>query len=155
MKPHHEIFKMFAKQVSPLGFTQLKTTWWERRKDLILQKIHIHKFSFTTSFRVHAALHLVGFGKDVDWLNGMSSHDGWYEKKIMGLPISRYDFKYTESSASWPHAADNLFEFTKEVLVPWFERWSDFDRLKSAADSPLDGEQKAFLAQSENISKIN
>jgi hypothetical protein len=146
MKPHHEIFKLFTKQVERLGFSKLKTSWWERRGDVLLQKIHIHKFTFTTNFRVHAAVHLVGFEKDLCWLNGMHSHDGWFEKQVMGLPIGRYNFDYGESPASWQPAADNLFMFTKDVLVPWFEKWSDIERLTSDANSPLNGDQKASLA---------
>ena len=146
MKPHQEIFKLFTKQIATLGFSKLKTNWWERRSDVILQKIHIHKFTFTTSFRVHAAIHLVGFEKDISELNGMHSQDGWFEKRVMGLPVGRYSFDYGESSASWQPAADNLFAFTKDVLLPWFNKWSDIERLTSEPDSPLNEGHKAFLA---------
>ncbi len=147
MKPHQSIFKLYSEQVTSLGFTRLKTVWWERKADVIIQKIHIHKFSFTTSFRVHAAIHLEGFDEDVHWLNGMHSHDGWYETRVLGLPLRRYSFDYTESSSSWQPCADSLFEFTRDVLVPWFEKWADISTLKTHRDSPLHETQKSFLAR--------
>ena len=149
MKPHHSIFKLYTERVASLGFGRLKTAWWERKAGILLQRIHIHKFTFTTSFRVHAAIHLDGFGGDVDWLNGMSSHDGWYERRLLGLPVSRYTFDYTESSSSWQPSADNLFEFTRDVLVPWFERWSEVSVLQARSDSPLHETQKSYLAGAE------
>jgi hypothetical protein len=147
VKPHHSIFKIYSDQVSALGFSRLKTAWWERRQDLILQKIHIHKFTFTTSFRVHAAIHLDGFNEDVHWLNGMSSYDGWFERGILRLPVQRYTFDYSESSSSWVACAESLLDFTREILVPWFDQWPDTSSLQADPDSPLHDEQRAFLAR--------
>lgn len=162
VKPHLSIYKMFTERVSSLGFARLKTAWWERRRDLVLQKIHLHKFSYTTSFRVHAAVHVLGYDEDVHWLNGMCSHDGWFEKRPMRMPFRRhdldaseqYDFDYTEESSSWRRSADSLFDFTKEVLIPWFDRWPDISRLLSDSASPLRDGQRAFLRR-EMSSKSN
>jgi hypothetical protein len=133
--------------VASLGFVRLKTAWWERKEGMLLQMIHIHKFTFTTSFRVHAANHLEGFDEDVHWLNGMSSHDGWYERHILGLPVRLYTFDYTESSSSWQPSADILFEFTRDILIPWIEKWSDVSVLQTRSDSPLNETQKSYLAR--------
>lgn len=153
MKPHLVIYRMFTKQVADLGFTRERTAWWKRSAGALVQGIHLHKFSFTTSFRVHSAIHLAGFdAPDAPWLNGLSSYDGWYEvgdprvlRRTEAPAARRYSFDYTEASASWQPCADELFEFTRDVLVPWFERWADVDRLMTGTHSPLTRAQRAFL----------
>ncbi len=146
MKPHHAIFKLYTIKVAQLGFTRLRTSWWERQQRVLFQRIHIHKFTFTTSFRVHAALHLVGFEEDGVWLNGLSSHDGWFEQPRSGVPARRYSFDFTESSSSWEPCADELFAFTSDILLPWFDRWSDISALQLEPSSPLHERQRAYLA---------
>jgi uncharacterized protein DUF4304 len=152
VKPHLTIYRMFTKKVSDLGFTQKKTAWWQRQRGLLLQGIHLHKFSYTTSFRVHAAIHLAEFEPDAPWLNGLSSYDGWYEEGDASVlrrsnpPVAqRYSFDFTESSGSWQPCADELFAFTRDVLIPWFDRWADMERLLSDPHSPLTHDQKMIL----------
>ncbi len=146
MKPHHVIFKAYTAKVAQLGFARLRTAWWERKRGVLFQRIHIHKFTFTTSFRVHAAVHLVGFEEDAVWLNGLSSHDGWFEQRRLGIAIRRYCFDFTESSSSWEPCADELFHFTGDILVPWFEKWEDTSVLQTDPKSPLHERQRAYLA---------
>jgi hypothetical protein len=146
MKPHHAIFKLYTANVASLGFTRLRTAWWERRNGVLLQRIHIHKFTGNTFFRVHAAVHLVGFEEDAVWLNGLSSHDGSFEQRRLGIPIRRYSFKFTESSSSWEPCADELFRFTRDIVIPWFEKWEDISVLQTDPESPLHERQRAYLA---------
>lgn len=146
MKPHLSIYKMYSEQVLLLGFSRLSTAWWQRKKGLILQKIYIHKFSVTTNFRVHAAIHLVGFDQDAHWLNGIYSHDGGFDRHVPEFPFRRYNFNFAESQNTWQSSADNLLEFTKDILIPWFDKWSDINLLQKDPNSPLNDEQKRFLA---------
>jgi hypothetical protein len=144
---------MFTDKVAELGFTRERTAWWKRRRGAVIQGIHLHKFSFTTSLRVHAAIHLAGFdAPDAPWLNGMSSYDGWYEEgdtrvlRRTNSPVARrYSFDYTESSGSWQPCAAELFAFTRDILISWFDRWGDMERLLKDANSPLTHDQKMFL----------
>ncbi len=146
MKPHLSIFKIYSEQILPLGFLRSSTAWWQRKKGLIFQKIHIHKFSFTTNFRVYAAIHLVGFDQDTHWLNGIHSNDGGFERRVLGFPFRRYNFGFVESQDTWQSSADNLLDFTKDILIPWFDKWSDINSLQKDPNSPLNDEQKRFLA---------
>jgi hypothetical protein len=155
VKPHLTIYRMFTAKVADLGFAQKKTGWWQRSRAPLLQSIHIHKFSFTTSFRVHAAIHLEEFELDAPWLNGMSSYDGWYEdgdvrilRRTDAPVVRRYSFDYTESSGSWQPCGDELFAFARDVLIPWLDRWTDMDRLLNDPHSPLTHEQKTLLNRS-------
>ena len=136
MKPHHTIFRHYTAKVESLGFTRLGTAWWERTHGALLQRIHIHKFTFTTSFRVHAPIHLIGFEQDVHWLNGMSSQDGYFEHRVLGLPVRRYSFRFTESSSTWEPCADSLVRFTRDILIPWFDKWTDISALRTATCFP-------------------
>lgn len=145
---------MFTDEVSDLGFTRDRTSWWKRTSGILVQAIHIHKFSFTTSFRVHSAIYLADFdAPDAPWLNGLSSYDGWYETARPSGPFRRsdaplarrYSFEYTESPGSWQPCADELFAYTRDILVPWFESWSHMDRLRYDAHSPLTRDQMTFL----------
>jgi hypothetical protein len=154
MKPHLTIYRMFTEAIADLGFARERTAWWKRTSGALVQGIHLHKFSFTTSFRVHSAIHLADFdAPGAPWLNGMSSYDGWYESPRPSGPFRRsdpplahrYSFDYTESSGSWQPCADELFAFTRDILVPWFERWADTDRLLNETHSPLTHDQRAFL----------
>jgi hypothetical protein len=145
LKPHLVILKSFTEQLAPVGFSRLKTSWWERKSGLFYQRIHVHKFTFTTSFRVHAALHLAGLDEEAVSLNGIYSCDGWFERRILGLPVGRHSFDYTESPDTWQRSADTLFLFARDVLLPWFDEWSDAARLQEKPDSPLNEQQKNFL----------
>jgi hypothetical protein len=154
VKPHLAIYRMFTDKVDDLGFKRDRTSWWKRKSGALIQGIHLHKFSFTTSFRVHAAIHLADFdAPDAPWLNGMSSYDGWYEAPRPSGPfqrseppvVRRYSFDYTESSGSWQPCADELFAFARDILIPWFDRWADVGRLLKDAHSPLTDDQRAFL----------
>lgn len=154
MKPHHAIYRMFTTEVAELGFARDRTAWWKRTSGALVQGIHLHKFSFTTSFRVHSAIHLAEFdAPDAPWLNGMSSYDGWYESPRPSGPFRRdepplarrYSFDYTKAPGTWQPVADELFAFTRDVLVPWFERWTDMKRLLTETNSPLTHGQRAFL----------
>jgi hypothetical protein len=90
----------------------------------------------------------VGFDKDVHWLNGICSHDGWFERRILGFPVLRYNFRYTESQSSWRSNADNLLKSSKDILISWFEKCSDIGLLKEDPNSPLDNDQQAVFANS-------
>ena len=154
MKPHLAIYRMFTAKVAELGFAHSRTAWWQRQHDFLLQGIHLHKFSFTASFRVHAAIHLAEVERDSPSLNGMYSYDGWYEAgdrsvlRRANRPLARrYTFDFTESAASWQPCADELFAYTRDVLIPWFDRWASIERLLTDSHSPLTATQRTLLTR--------
>ena len=146
MKPQHAILKSYATKVAHLGFHRLRSTWWERTRGVLFQRIHIHKFSFTTGFRVHTALHVAGFEEDAVWLNGLSAEGSGVIGPGSVRPIRAYSFQFTESSSSWETCSEELFAFTREVAVPWFDKWSDISVLQTDPNSPLHERQRAYLA---------
>jgi hypothetical protein len=155
MKPQDAIFKFYTTKVAQLGFARLRIAWWERQKGVLLQRIHIHKFTSGTSFRVHGAVHLRDFEEGAVSLNGFDSYDGWFEQRSPSFKRwespdiggRKFSFRFTQSSVSWQHCADELFSFTRDVLVPWFANWEDENRLVHDDASPLSPDQKAVLGE--------
>jgi hypothetical protein len=131
---------MYTERVVDLGYSSRKSSWWQRQHLLIWQRIHIHKFTYGNSFRVHAAIHLVGFDP-IGWLNGIHSYSGWYESP----DTRRYTFSFTESSSSWQPCVDDLYDYTRDVLIPWFDQWTEMERLINDRKSPLTEEQKLYI----------
>lgn len=146
MKPHHAIFKLYTEKISPLGFTRLRTAWWQRQRGVLFQRIHIHKYTFTSGFRVHTALHVVGFEEDAVWLNGLLADGSGVIGAGSEQPIRVYSFRFTESSSSWQLCAEELFDFTRDILIPWFDKWTDISTLQTDPNSPLHERQRAYLA---------
>jgi hypothetical protein len=146
MKPQHAILRSYTIKVAQLGFSRLRSTWWQRTRGVLLERVHIHKLSFTTGFRVHTALHVVGFGEDAVWLNGLLADDSGTIGPGAERPMLAYSFRFNESSSSWDTCAEELFAFTREVAVPWFDKWSDISLLQTDANSPLHERQRAYLA---------
>jgi hypothetical protein len=146
MKPHHAIFGLYTEKVASLGFSRLRTAWWERRRGVLFERIHIHKYTFTTGLRVHTALHVIGFEEDAAWLNGLSADRSGVVGPGSESPIRAYSFRFTESSSSWGPCAEELFDFTREVAIRWFDKWTDISVIQRDPKSPLHKRQRAYLA---------
>jgi hypothetical protein len=147
MKPHLQVFKILTERLKPLGFTKRGTSWWQRQSDLVWQRIHIHKFTFTENFRVHAAIHVFGSEDRAPSLNGIHSHDGWHEKKFVGVPVKRYDFAFQDNPESIRKSANELGDYIEDFVIPWFEKWKDEQLLLTDNKSPLHEQQKEFLRE--------
>ena len=48
-----KVIRLLAKKLKPLGFQRTKPTFFTRRAQYGLEFVHVHKFSFEASFRVH------------------------------------------------------------------------------------------------------
>jgi hypothetical protein len=147
MKPHQRVFALLTKELKPLGFERRRTSWWQTRHGRTWHRIHIHKFTFTDSFRVHAAIHVTDLEDDAGSLNGPHSHDGWFEVRKLGFPIQCYDFGFRDSPESIAHCVQQLRGYIERCVLPWFEQWHDEDRLISHKNSPLRENARSWLRQ--------
>jgi hypothetical protein len=147
VKAYQQIFKSLTKRLAPLGFERRGSSWWQRRNGYLWQRIHIHKFSYTESFRVHAAVHVTGLEDEAVWLNGMTSHDGWFEENGV-----RYNFDFVEAAESLERTVNELSVFVEHCVVPWFSKWTDAKTLIESAQSPLTEEAKVYLKKRPNQS---
>jgi uncharacterized protein DUF4304 len=137
-----------TKSLKPLGFKRRKTSWWQIRSGRLWHRLHIHKFSHGNSFRVHAAIHACDFEDDAPWLNGPSSHDGWYEIKISDSTSRRFIFRFQNTPEDLKRCADELRDYIKICVLPWFNKWENENALLTESGSPLTAEAKEFFRNS-------
>ena len=145
MTPHQQVFKLLTNRLRPLGFERRRSTWWQIRDGRLWLRIHIHKFTFANSFRVHTALHVAGFEDEAVFFNGPTSHDGWFEERKFGFPVRRYDFNFQDNPESLTKCADELGDYVTRCVMPWFKKWSFEQKLLTASDSPLRDDTKECL----------
>lgn len=137
--------KEFTKGLSKLGFARSGTTFWIREREHIVQGIHIHLFTFDTTFRVHLFIHVKGV-KDEQGLNGISSYDGWYSASRGWLRKPRkYVFRFNRMDASVAKCASELLAYCQDIAEPWFSDNCDLARLLKDKDSPLSEDGKRAL----------
>src|ERR1700741_4015599 len=65
----------FSKRVAQHGFRRTKTTFWSRGRPGFIQFVHVHLFTFDSSFRAHLGIRLLNDPFDAAALNGPSSHE--------------------------------------------------------------------------------
>ena len=147
MKLHLQVFKCLSERLKPFSFTKRSTSWWQRKHNLIWQRIHIHKFTFANSFRVHSTIHVAGVEDEAVSLTGMHSNDGWFVRRRMGIPVRRYNFNFTDSTQSVTECGAELGDYIEECVIPWFDEWADEEVLVSNRKSPLHEPQKRFLSE--------
>jgi hypothetical protein len=148
MKAYEQVFSLLTKRLASLGFERRGSSWLQIQRGRIWRRIHIHKFRAGDYFRVHAALHAVGFEDEAPWLNGPMSHDGWFEEAKGGM--RRYDFSFEDTAESLSACADELRAYIEDCVMPWFDSWGEERELLEAPNSPLTAEAKAFLRKEPN-----
>jgi hypothetical protein len=146
---HEIIYRILDQELAGYGFARGERGWFRTRGPL-LQQIHLHKFTFTTAFRVHSAIHPAVGDHESSGLNGPCSHDGWAVRTLFGidlLPIRRYSFDYQENDESMRRCAMEITAYVRDVILPWFARWEDLRALLASTKSPLNDEEKAALKE--------
>ncbi len=124
--------------LSSVGFHRLRSTSWVRETEHLIQRIHLHLFTFDSSFRVHLSIHVRSFSEEESVLNGIQSFDGWYEHPKTGLRKPRkYVFRFNRLDESVEKCALELFAYCQDVAEPWFQEHGDPHQLLSRSDSPL------------------
>ncbi len=54
-----KVLRRVAKSLAALGFKRTKTTFFGRRGDFVIEFIHVHKFSFDHSYRIHLGIRVL------------------------------------------------------------------------------------------------
>jgi hypothetical protein len=104
-------------------FVRGKTSYWSRLDGPVIEFIHLHLFSYSTSFRVEPGIRVLNDSFDAIALNGPVSQDS--------------HARFGTSEASVAACAESIVSYVADVAEPWFERWRDRSILGSAPDSPL------------------
>lgn len=128
-----KVLKRFESRLKPLGFKRTKPSFFVRPGKHILEFVHVHKFSFAPSLRVHFGARVRSDDFSGSHLNGPCS-DGIAEP---GNPDRRRDdFDYTTSEESWEQCAEAMLQCVLEEGSRWFAALEDHGVLLSAS-SPL------------------
>ena len=137
-----KILRKLAKLLAPAGFSRSKPTFFTRVNMPIIEFIHLHKFTFDSSFRVHLGIRVINDPFVAVALNGPDSDS--YRGSI-GSASARYDFQYGEEEQSLDSCARCVAKFSIDIAEPWFDSCRDFGALISGPESPLDVEAQAAL----------
>jgi len=137
-----KILRRLAKQLKDNDFKRTKPTFYVREIGNLIEFIHIHKYSFSPSFRVHICVRVLNDPRDFIALLGIDS-------AAYGKPDSpsgkKYNFSYHVADETIDRCVNNIYEFINEVAEPWYAKWHDNSALIHSVESPLPTEDKGAL----------
>jgi hypothetical protein len=103
-----KVMRAFAQGIQPLGFTRRSTFFFKGATAYVVPFIHVHKYSFGPSFRVHACIRVLNDPTPFLGLNGIA--DSSY--------VAPFDF--AEEPRSIAQCADEMVRYVRDVAEPWF-----------------------------------
>ena len=136
-----KVARLLAKKLKPLGFQRTKTSFFTRPKTLVIEFIHIHKYSFEPSFRLHFGLRVRTDSFPAAHLNGPSS-DSIEDPQIPDR--RRYSFSFEPNDASLEACAEGMYQCVLAEGAAWFASMEKLELLLSPA-SPLTPEARTAL----------
>jgi len=139
-----KVLRGLATRLRSCKLERTKSTFFVRPATFAIEFVHLHKFSFTAGFRIHAGIRVLVDPFDAVALNGPDSDPYRSPNSPNG---KRYHLSYARDGDSIGRCADNAAAWCLDVAEPWFERWRDLESLASHANSPLDPAAKHALKQ--------
>jgi hypothetical protein len=139
---HRKVFRRVGSLLPQLGWERGKTTFFVCRRELVVEFVHLHKYSFVPAYRIHLGIRVMNDRFPAAALNGLDSHAYTCPHSPNG---SRYTLDFGPDDASVKRCSDEIFRWCSEVGIPWFCRYRDPRALLSDAASPLREEEKVWL----------
>lgn len=136
-----KVLRLLARKLQPLGFLRTKLTFFARPAQHGLEFVHVHKFSFEASFRVHFGFRVRSDDFPAAHLNGPTS-DEILDPERPGQ--RKYEFDYNADEASWETCAQAMYQCTASEGLEWFASMTDPVFLLSSL-SPLTPAARAAL----------
>jgi hypothetical protein len=136
-----KVLRLLAKKLRTFGFQRTKSTFFTRSSQHLLEFVHVHKFTFAPSFRVHFGLRVRSEDFPAAHLNGPSS-DEMIDPANPGQ--RRYRFEFGTGEESWELCAQEMYQCAAAEGLQWFKSMSDTAVLLSPA-SPLSAKAKEAL----------
>lgn len=126
-KANAEIVKRkLAVELKQLDFKRTKPTFYTRLLEDRIEFIHLHKFTFGPSIRVHTGIRFFVDDFEAVSLNGIDS-DG----------LRKYNLTYHKSQESIEKCVKEIYVFIQNESIPWLEKWRKDRELKKNLSSPL------------------
>jgi len=123
----NKIKSILAASLKPYGFMRTKPTFYTSVKSDRIDFIHIHKFTFGPSFRVHIGTRFLCDDFNAIELNGIDS-DSFRDE---------YHITFDESRESVARCSEEILRFIIHEGFEWFNKWTDQSKLIRDPQSPI------------------
>ncbi len=131
-----KVLRRFANNIKDLGFKRTKPTFFVREVDFLIEFIHIHKYTFDSTFRMHICLRVLNESRDFIALSGPT------DRELQ----EGTNFRFGKDIESVEACAVRMAEFVHSHAELWFSTWHD-RKLLLADGSPLYDDQKLALEE--------
>jgi len=115
-----KVLRRLANILKKHDFIRTKPSFFVRERGPLIEFIHIHKFSFGPSFRLHVCLRVINDPRDWVALLGFDSDLYCRPNSPNG---KKYNFSYHVKNETIERCVVNIHEFINEVAEPWYEKW--------------------------------
>jgi hypothetical protein len=139
---HGKVLRRVAGLLAPLGFRRAKTTFFIHPQEWVIEFIHLHKYSFAPSYRVHLGIRVLNDVFPAQALNGLDSHAYTCAVSPNG---SHYRLEFGPDQASIQECSAEIRRWCSDVGSPWFNKFRDPHALLTGSASPLGENEKARL----------
>ncbi|RZL35407.1 MAG: hypothetical protein EOP35_14195 [Rubrivivax sp.] len=138
-----KVLRQLAKELAPLGFRRTKPSFFTRPTELVVEFVHIHKYTFGPHFRIHFGVRVLNDTTNAVGLNGPSI-DG-----VGDANASTYKalFTYGADAASMAASAELMARVVREQGEPWFASIRSTDALLNSPDRVLVPQAQDALRQ--------
>src|ERR1700712_4884643 len=127
-----KVLRLLAKKLQPLGFERTKPTFFVRPGKVLLEFVHVHKYTFGPRFRLHLGVR-VRFDQYVaQALNG-PAFDG---APGGSEPVAQSRFNYQSDVETMAACAEAMAQTVKTAGNQWFDAISNPEQLLSIYRSP-------------------
>ncbi len=140
-----KVMRLFARELKQMGFTR-KSTFFSRDAGPIVQFLHVHKFSFAPSFRVHVCIRVLNDSRPYLGLLGITSDE---------YPGFDSCLNYGESPDSHEQCKNMLMRFICEVAEPWFKQQTPDALLQESSILPFEERTALQAALNRNANTHN
>jgi len=128
-----KVLRLLAQKLKSLGFERTKPTFFTRPARYVLEFVHVHKYTFAPTFRVHFGVRVRSDDFRAVHLNGPASN-GIPDPESPGRGL--YDFHFSTGEASWSSCAEDMYQCVKKHGLDWFASVANPSVLLGA-ESPL------------------
>ena len=130
-----KVLRRFARLMTSLGYKR-KSTWFSKEVGLIIQVLHVHKYTFGPCFKLHFCIRVLNDSSESVALNGYDS-----------IELRRFspNLEYQDSEESIKKCAEAMFEAVTRFGEPWFKEQTVEELLNPS--NPLVNEGKRGLIQ--------
>lgn len=139
-----KILRKVANKLKPFGFKRTKPTFFVKENGPMVEFIHIHKYTFGPTFRVHICLREINDPRDFIALLGITSEQ---YSRPNSPNNKKYNFSYHKTDESIDRCVQNIESFVSDVAVPWFMKWQNLELLSNSNESPLPYEDRVALKE--------